>query len=184
MAKRGMMLLACGALLAGCGGSQGGDKAAGGGAKTAAADWDATDACARLDKTAVGAALGDTVMETSLAFVHRSMGGGDASTSECTYTLASGGKATLMTRNSPIADNIPESIAMTKKTTQEMLSMLGGDSRVEDVPGLGKAAFFVPRIGQMSAFLDDSRFVVLTIDAPTPEKAKQIATDLVRKATK
>lgn len=172
-------LVAC-ALLAGCGGSQGDDKAAGNDA-TIAADWDATDACARLDKGVLGAALGDRVTETSLAFVHRSMGGGDASTSECTYALASGGKVTLMTRNSPIADNTPQVIAMTKKTTAETLGAFGGDKTVEDVPGLGKAAFFVPRLGQMNVFLDDARLVVLTLDTLPPDKAKRIAADLVGK---
>lgn len=181
--KHRIMTLSLCALLAGCGGSQGGDKAAGGdGAKVAAAaDWDATDACARLDKAVVGAALGTTVTETSLAFVHRPMGGGDAATSECTYTLAGGGEAKLMTRNSPIADNTPEVIAATRKTTAETMGMFS-KRPIEDVPGLGKGAFFVPGINQMNVFLDDRRLVILTIDNVPDDKAKQIAADLVRKA--
>lgn len=168
-------------LLAGCGGSQGGDQAAGSDGKVAAAasGWDATDACDRLDKAAVGTALGDTVTETSLAFVHQSMGS-DASTSECTYQLAGGGKATLMTRNSPIADNTPEVMAMTKKTTAGAMAAFSSKP-IEDVPGLGISAFFVPGINQMNVFLDDRRFVVLTIDGAPADKAKQIAADLVRK---
>ena len=67
MMKHGIMTLGFCALLAGCGGAQGDGKTADGGGKggAALADWDATDACARLDKAALGAALGEALESPS-----------------------------------------------------------------------------------------------------------------------
>ena len=72
--KGTIFALASVAALAACGGPQGGGKDEGGEATTAtaaASGWDATNACARLDKAALGAALGDTVTETNLGLVHQ-----------------------------------------------------------------------------------------------------------------
>src|SRR4051812_31947216 len=97
--------------MTGCGGSDDKPAAAADGPKVATASgWDATNACALLDKAAVGAALNDPVTETSVSLVHQASGS-EAATSECTYMLTSGGRASLMTRNSPIADNTPEAMA-------------------------------------------------------------------------
>jgi len=178
--KGTIFALASVAALAACGGPQGGGKDEGGEATTAtaaASGWDATNACARLDKAALGAALGDTVTETNLGLVHQATAV-EAATSECTYRLASGGDATLMTRWSPLADNTPASIAQTRKATAAAVSAFS-DKPVEDVPGLGKAAFFVPGINQMNVFLDERRFVILTIGSAPRDRAKDIAADLV-----
>ena len=80
-------------LLAGCGGAKDGAKVDGDDKVAAASDLDASDACALLDKAAVGAALADSVTETSLAFVNKAEGA-NAATSECTYRLAGGSTAT------------------------------------------------------------------------------------------
>lgn len=170
--------------LAACGGAGDTGGNTGGGAvadvsKAAAGAWDATDACTLLDKGALGAALNDAVTETSLALVHQASGA-EAATSECTYMLASGSRATLMTRNSPIADNSPEAIAQARKATEASLSGFS-DKTVEDVPGLGKAAFFVPGINQLNVFLDDRRMVVLTIGSAPNASARATAVELVRK---
>ncbi len=167
-----MMLSACGS---------DGDAATEGAAETAATtnDWDATDACALLDKAAVGAALNDPVTETSLAFVNQASGP-NAATSECTYRLTSGGTATLMARRSPIADNTPEAIAIARKGTQETLAAFG-DATIEDVDGLGKAAFYVPRVSQMNVFIDDDKFVILTLGTAPAATAKATAVELVGK---
>lgn len=176
--KRMILTLGLAATLAGCGGPQGEDKAGGGGGAQVS-NWDATDACALLDKAAVGAALGDAVIETSLAFVHQATAT-EAATSECTYRLASGGDATLMARRSPIADNTPETIAQTRKATASATRAFS-DKPVEDLPGLGKAAFFVPGINQLNVFLDSERFVILTIGTAPRDRAKDMAADLVGK---
>lgn len=172
------MIFALGAPLAlvACGGGQGGDK----NEKPAAATsgWDATDACKLLDKAALGAALGDTVTETGLAFVHQPSSA-EAATSECTYRLKGGGTATLMARRSPIADNTSEVIAQARKTTESAMRAFS-DKALEDIPDLGKAAFFVPGINQMNVFLDDQRFLILTLGTAPDDRARDIAADLVR----
>jgi hypothetical protein len=166
-------------LLAGCGGGTKDGAAADGEAKVAADGWDASDACALLDKAAVGAALGDNVTETSLAFVNKTEGS-NAATSECTYRLAGGSTATLMARRSPIGDNSDTAIKQTRETTEKTMAAFS-DKKIEDVAGLGKAAFFVPGINQMNVFLDDSRFVILTIGSAPGATAKDIASALVGK---
>ncbi len=180
--KHTILTLASAAALAACGGPQGdgGKQGAASDAAAAAAGWNAADACALLDKAAVGAALGDTVAETSLAFVHQASGA-EAATSECTYRLAGGGDMTLMARRSPIADNTPAVIAQTRKATESALGAFS-DKAIEDVPGLGKAAFFVPGINQLNVFLDDERFVVLTVGQGPGSRAKDVAIDLAKKA--
>ena len=168
--------------LVGCGGS--GDSGSDsnteqGVTKAAAANWDATDACALLDKDAVGAALNDKVTEATVGLVNQASGA-NAATSECTYMLESGGKASLMTRNSPIADNTDDAIKMTRNATQEAVSAFT-ETKVEDVPGLGKAAFFVPRVNQLNVFIDDKRFAILTISTAPSATAQATAVALFGK---
>lgn len=166
-------------LLASCGSA--GNETSDGQASTNVANsgWDATNACALLDKAAVGTALNDSVTEASVGLVNEASGA-NAATSECTYILASGGRASLMARSSPIADNTPEAIALARKATQEAVAAFT-DKKVEDVPGLGKAAFFVPGINQLNVFIDDKRFVILTISSAANATAKATAVDLFDK---
>jgi hypothetical protein len=185
MAKQRAASLACtvSLLLAGCDGPPpartGSGNAIANETAAATANWDATDACGLLDKAAVGAALNDKVTETSLALVHQPSGA-EAATSECTYMLAGGGRATLMTRNSPIADNTPAAMAQARKSTEQSVSAFS-DKKVEDVTGIGKAAFFVPGINQLNVFIDESKFVVLTIGSAPEPSAKATAVELIRK---
>jgi hypothetical protein len=171
--------------LAGCSGAgdAGGEsKTEDGATKTATANWDATNACALLDKAAVGAALNDKVTEATVGLVNQASGA-NAATSECTYILEGGGRASLMTRNSPIADNTDDAIKMARDATQQSVSAFT-DKKVEDVSGLGKAAFFVPGINQLNVFIDDKRFVILTISSAPNESAKAVAIDLFGKVEK
>lgn len=183
MKTRMIICLAATAALAACSGEKPGSGDAGGtgNAATAAASatpaWDATNACALLDKDTLGAALGDTVTETRLGLVHQP-GAADAATSECTYVLQGGGEARLMTRRSPIDDNTPEAMAQARQATASAMKAFSSKA-VEDVPGLGRLAFFVPGINQMNVFLDEKRFVVLTIATAPNDKAKDLATRLV-----
>lgn len=167
-------------MLAGCGGGAKDDAAADGDAKVVAANgWDASDACALLDKAAVGAALGNTVTETSLAFVNKAEGS-NAATSECSYRLANGDTATLMARRSPIGDNSDAAIKQTREATAKTMAAFS-DKKIEDVAGLGKAAFFVPGINQLNVFLDGDKFVILTIGGAPAASAKGTAVALVGK---
>lgn len=165
-------------LLASCGSA--GNETNDGQASTNVANsgWDATNACALLDNSAVGAALDDNVTETSLAMVSQALGA-NAATSECTYMLESGGRASLMARNSPIADNTDDAIKLARNATQETVSAFT-DKKIEDVPGMGKAAFFVPGINQLNMFIDDKRFVILTISSAADDRAKATAIELAK----
>jgi hypothetical protein len=166
-------------VLAGCGGAGENEGNVQSKTNTATAGWNAADACSLLDKAAVGAALGDTVTEASLGLVNQASGP-NAATSECTYLLESGGRASLMTRNSPIADNTPEAIALARNATQKTVAAFT-DKKIEDIPDLGIAAFFVPGINQLNVYIDDKRFVILTISSAPNAGAKAMAVDLFKK---
>jgi len=143
-------------------------------------DWKATDACSIIDKAEMAAVMKSEVTQTALDMASEP-GPGSAGTSQCTYTLADGGKATVMTRWSPIADNSAEAIAATRAAAASSVKAFT-DRPVEDVPGVGKAAFLVPGINQFNVFLDDSRMMIITLaDAPAGE-GKAMAVALAKKA--
>jgi hypothetical protein len=175
-----------GLLVAGCGG---GSATLGNGTTAAAeapatpggmpANWKATDACSIIDKATMSAVLGTAVTETSVGLVHEpTAGASDAATSECTYLL-DGGRATVMTRWSPIEDNTDGAIATAKATMKQTLAAFGGGD-VEDVPGLGKASFWVGKVDQLQSFIGEDRMVLITVPSSPDSKAKAIA--LAKKA--
>ncbi len=112
--------------------------------------WDATDACAVIDKAAMAVALGTPVAEATVALVHPA-NGAEAATSECSYILQDGGHASVMLRWSPIADNNDAAIASTKNPLEATIKAFGGS--VTPVEKLGKAAFWVEKIGALNVFL-------------------------------
>ena len=146
------------------------------------AHWNATDACSILDKSHVAEALHQDVQEAQLGLVHQP-GPVDAATSECHYISADGTSlATLMTRWSPINDNSAESIAGTRNAAASAMKAFS-DKPIEDIPGMGKAAFFIPGIDALNVFLDDARMIVLTVQkVPDGAKGKDIAISLATKA--
>lgn len=185
MAKYRMMTaLATICALAGCG--SGGDKAGGSTAEKPTegggmpANWKATDACSILDKAAVAEVLKREVGETSLALVHEP-GTADAGTSECTYAGPDGNVASLMARWSPINDQTAETIAAARSTAAAAMKAFG--KTPEDVPGLGKGAFFAPGIDQLTVFIDDARMIVVTAQkVPDGVSGKDAAIALAKKA--
>jgi len=173
-------------LLAGCGGGGSSESGASGEAAEAAgtggmpADWKATDACSIIDKAEMAEVMKTEVTETSLGLVHEP-DGMTAATSDCTYTLKDGGTVTVMTRWSPTADNTPETIAATRSASASALKAFS-DKPLEDVPGVGKAAFMVPGINQFNVFLDDSRMMVISLGGVPAGEEKERAIALVGKA--
>lgn len=142
-------------------------------------DWKATDACSIIDKATVGAVLGTTVSEASVGLVHEpTPGAGDAATSDCTYILADG-RASVMTRWSPIDDNTDGAINAAKSAMNQTLAAFGG-GKVEDVAGLGKASFWVAKVNQLQSFIGENRMVLITV--PNGPDAKDKAIALARKA--
>lgn len=178
--KNGMLMVVtgvCALSLAACGKEKSGDAANSetGGATAAASGWDASDACTLLDKANMGTILGTPVTETRLGLVNKA-GTATAATSECTYTLSDNSTVTVMTRMSPIADNTPEAIEATRSGVESTLQSMGtSDTSVVDVAGLGKAAFFVPKVNQLNVFYDDSRSAMVTVPAGPDAKDKAVA---------
>lgn len=176
--------LAC-IFLAGCGSSD--DSAKGGDGTTASLDgsaatgWNGTDACAVIDEAEMGEVMKSEVTEASLALVHQP-DGPTAGTSECSYIFADGGRASVTTRWSPINDNTPETMAMTRSTLAQTMSAFT-DKKLEDVPGVGKSAFFVPGINQFNVFLDDARMMIINLPSAPAAEAKDRSIALVAKAS-
>lgn len=146
------------------------------------ANWNAADACSILNKAAVAKALEQEVKETHLSLVHEA-GAIDAATSECTYTGAEGSSiASLMTRWSPINDNTQSSIVGTRNAAASALKSFS-DKQIEDVPGLGKAAFFTPGIDSLTVFFDDARMITLNVQkVPEGKSGKDVAVMLAKDA--
>jgi hypothetical protein len=171
--------------LAGCGEKKAADgNVAEASAPTAGmpATWKATDACSILDKAELAAALKQDVKEAQISLVHEP-DASDAGTSECTYLGADGSPvASLMTRWSPINDNSPAAIDGARNAAASALKAFS-DKKLEDVPGLGKAAFFVPGMSSLNVFIDDARMIILTLRrVPDGASDKDIAVALARKA--
>jgi len=144
--------------------------------------WNAADACSILDKAAVAEILGREIASTQLGLVHEA-GSSDAATSECTYLDADGASvARLMTRWSPINDNTTDSIAMARSSTAATMKAFSSVP-LEDVAGLGKAAFLAPNISQLNVFIDDARMIVVTVEkVPDGASGKDLAIALAKKA--
>ena len=153
---------------------------------TAAAEkeavWNAADACSILDKAAVAEILGREISSTQLSLVHEA-GSADAATSECAYLGADGASvARLMARWSPINDNTTEAIAMARSTTEASMKAFSSVP-LEDVPGLGKAAFLAPNISQLNVFIDDARMIMVTVEkVPDGAQGKDLAVAMAKKA--
>ena len=79
-----------------------------------------------------------------------------------------------MTRWSPINDNTDGAIAAAKATMKQTLAAFGGGD-VEDVPGLGKASFWVAKVDQLQSFIGEDRMVLITVPSGPDSKAKAIA---------
>jgi len=68
---------------------------------------------------------------------------------------------------------------MARKASDAAVSAFG--KTIEDVPNVGKAAFFVPGINQLNVFVDDDKFVILTISSAPNDGVKAVAVELAGK---
>lgn len=159
MKKLSFIALVAGSLtLASCGGSSDSAKP---GEQTDAKDgsgapagWNAADACSVVDKARMAATAGKPVSEANLGLVHESSGGSDATTSECSYIMEDGSRASVMLRWSPIDDNTPEAMAAARDTSKQTIEAFGGT--IETVEGLGKSAFWIGKTDTMNVFIGDA----------------------------
>ena len=178
--------LACTTLIAGCsGGGKGGEGGEAASEPTAAASampasWKATDACSIITSAEMAEVMKAEVSEATVGLVNEAAGD-NAATSECTYLFKDGDRATVMARWSPIDDNSDAAISSARSTVAETVKPFT-DRPVENVDGIGKAAFFVPKINQLNVYLDGARMVMITISSAPDATAKDQAIALARKA--
>lgn len=175
-------LSAASLLLAGCGGASDTAKESGSsetastdGASGPPAGWNAADACAVVDKAKMAAIVGKPVSEASLGLVHVSSGA-DATTSECSYIMEDGDRASVMLRWSPIADNSEGAINLARNGAKQTIEAFGGT--IENVDGLGKSAFWIGKTDTMNVFIGEDKFVIITL--PGGSASKEQATTLAR----
>ena len=125
--------------------------------------WNAADACALLDKSTVGAALGTKIVKAELGPTAQ-MTEQSAGISTCFYDLEDGQQVAFLARQSPVADNTPEAM---KKARDEVAAMAGP---VTEVGGVGKSAFWIPSLRQLVVFLGEDRYFNVTMPAKLGDK--------------
>ncbi len=142
----------------------------------APAGWNAADACSVVSKEKMAATIGKPVSETSLGLVHVGSGGSDATTSECSYDMADGSRASVQLRWSPIDDNTPETMNLARNASKQTIEAFGGS--LETIEGLGKSAFWIGKTDTMNVFIGDDKFAIITL--PSGPSSKEQATMLAR----
>lgn len=167
-------------LLTGCGGSSNTQQGNGTGEMASAespsgppAGWNSANACAVVDKAKMTAVTGKSVSETSLGLVHVGTGT-EATTSECSYVMDDGNHASVMLRWSPINDNSEGAINLARNGAKQTIEAFGGT--IDNVDGLGKAAFWIGKTDTMNIFIGEDKFAVITM--PHSPSSKEQATTL------
>jgi hypothetical protein len=136
-----------------------------------ASGWTKPDACAVVDDATFAAIAGMPVSASELRMAHPA-DGVTAATSECVFTLQDGGRYSLMLRWSPINDNTEGAINTMRSGLAEVMKALGGT--VEDVPKLGKAAFWVSRTSSLNVFIGEDRLAIINMPSGAGAKDKAI----------
>ena len=135
-----------------------------------------SDACTILSKVDVAAVIGTFVEHTELAQVAK-MTDQTAGFSTCVYTMPANKQVAFMARLSPEDDNTPEAM----KSARDQAAELMGPA--EDVPNLGKYAFWLPKLRQIVVFVDGNRYMNLTLPRGEDDAtARTRAIKLVQKA--
>jgi hypothetical protein len=154
--------------LTGCGGGGGGAGSAAGDQSGTATEasaggllsrgWKGDEACTTLSKNTVAKAAGIAVTETKLDGVFTTTDT-PSNVSSCFYTLKSGGIIDVLTKETPDSDNTAESM---KAMRDQVAGMMGP---AEDVTGVGKGAFWLPKARQLNAFVGKDRYFNVTVPA-------------------
>lgn len=125
--------------------------------------WNAEDACSLLDKATVGAALGTEIVKTEAGPVTQRTDQ-TAGFSICYYELADGQRLAFMARQSPGPDNTTEAM---QRARTEIVEAIGP---VDEVTGVGKSAFWVPKLRQLVVFMGEDRYYNLTMPQKVGDK--------------
>jgi hypothetical protein len=171
-----VVLMAAGLIaLAGCGGKEAKNSAEPQ-ASASAGSWNAANACTLVDRKIVAEAAGVGVTDAKLG---TTVAGGDglATFSTCDFTLADSGTISVLTRRSPTPDYSREAV-------EKARTMGGNLPAATDVPGLGRAALWTRETRSLQVFIDDSRYLTITVVTPQSAKdpleiAKAVAANLV-----
>lgn len=137
--------------------------------------WDAADACSILDKAVVAEVMGARVTSAELGRVTggtRQM----AAFSECTYHLADGRRFSFFARKSPVLDNTPDALAQAK-----LAAALYAEVPPQDVPGVGRAAFWLHDVNQLQFFLGEDRYAYVSLPSDDPIRGRLAAVALARR---
>lgn len=135
------------------------------------------NACGVLPKAEVERILGQVVTSANLS---RAAEGTNttAALSECTYQIADGQTIEFFARRSPVADNTPEAIQQVRETMKKVTQ-----KEVENVNGVGDAAFWVPVVNQLHVFAGGNIYFYLTMRGfKNVNEAKAKSIELARQA--
>jgi len=134
------------------------------------------DACETLAKGEVERVIGETVKSADLSRVTEGTDS-TAAFSQCTYKTASGRTIEFFARRSPVPDNTPDAIQKSRETMK-------GFSKLEDVSGVGKTAFWVGGpINQLHVFEGENIYLYLAMRGLKAEaEAQTKAVELARQA--
>jgi hypothetical protein len=172
----GLALAACSGQTGGNGSGNGTAQQSGGSSASAEASWNAADACALLPKEVVEEAVGQPVTGTQLS--RASAGTADtAAMSQCTYSFAGGKSLDFFARRSPVPDNNDAAMKQTRDSMTEAMGVAA-----EEVPNLGKNAFWVSRGNQLHVFIGEDRYIYfMAMNAPAGADLKAAELALARR---
>ena len=145
-------------MLTACGGGAGGGNATDTSGVVAASGWKATDACAIMSRPTVAKTLGTAVATAELQAVKDgSVGNGDVY-SQCTFTLADG---RMLVFGTAAAAGSPD-VAGVVASLRGQMGIVTNERPVE-LPGVGKAALWLPQMHALYVALGDGRWASATL---------------------
>lgn len=149
-----------GLALAGCGGRAGGGPLGTG--------WDGTKACETLKQADVEAVTGQKARAGRLDGVHSASDGG-AAVSICYYELADGRTVSLLTRVSS-GEDLAQAVDSIKNPPADMAM-----GKLEDVPGVGKAALWNETTRQFHLWLDGDHYGIIGVNSGDPTRKPDLS---------
>lgn len=164
MTAKGMALVGAMLALAGCGGSSSPDQVA----TTGGAAWQATDACAVLDRRVIAEVLGTTVTDAKLSAVKDAGDGADLY-SQCDYMLADGRTLVIGTGRATNGATVAEQVKDMRRQAAIMTTEPPSDLR-----GVGKAALWSAEVNALYAFFGSGRWVSTALGQPDFRKPQPV----------
>ena len=161
--------------LTGCGGGSGG-----GTGPLGTGGWDGTKACDTLKQADVEAITEQKSKPGRLDGVHPA-GDGGAAVSVCYYELADGRTVSLLTRVSS-GEELAAAVNAIKNPPPDMAM-----GKLDDVPGVGKAALWNDSTKQFHVWLDGDHYGIITTSRgdytkqPDLSEAREQSIELARK---